>query len=252
MARMLRHWVADPSTCAYLPDQLSSLEYRLMLDVSPDEMDALLERGWRRFGPAYFRPACAACRECVPLRIPVDDFAPTKSQQRVLKRGEGIRLNISVPIVDRARLRLYHRWHSMQAGQRGWSDDRISPDEYYQQFAFPHPCVREYAYYDDAVDEGPRLVAVAIVDETPAALSAVYTYHDPDYRRWSLGTLSILRQVEQARKTGRKWLYLGYRVLGCPSSEYKGKYRPHELLNGFVEFGERPRWKYVTDSSVPE
>jgi len=242
MARMLRHWVADPSSCAYLPEQASSLEYRLMLDVSPDEMDVLLERGWRRFGPAYFRPACSACQACVPLRIPTDTFTPTKSQRRVLKRGVDLRLHSREPQVDAERLRLYHRWHRMQAESRGWSDDRITGDEYYQQFAFPHPCVREYAYYDDAAEGGTKLVAVAIVDETPKALSAVYTYHDPDYRKWSLGTLSVLRQVEQARQTGRQWVYLGYRVLGCPSSEYKAKYRPHELLEAFVEFGVPPRW----------
>lgn len=252
MARMLRHWVADPSSCAYLPDQLSSLEYRLMLDVSPAEMDVLLERGWRRFGPAYFRPACSACRACVPLRIPVETFEPSKGQRRVLKRAESLRLTIGRPIVDDARLALYHRWHGMQAEARGWADDEITADEYYQQFAFPHPCVREYAYFDDDVAGDPRLVAVAIVDETPEALSAVYTYHDPEYRKWSLGTLSVLRQVEQARRTGRRWLYLGYRVLGCPSSEYKAKYRPHELLDGFAEFGEPPQWKSVVGSTVPE
>ena len=252
MARMLRHWVADPSSCAYLPDQLSSLEYRLMLDVSPEEMDVLLERGWRRFGPAYFRPACSACRACVPLRIPVDTFTPTKSQRRVLKRAEALRLRIGPPEVDGARLALYHRWHSMQSESRGWADDRITGDEYYQQFAFPHPCVREYAYFDDASDGGPRLIAVAIVDETPQALSAVYTYHDPDYRRWSLGTLSILRQVQQAQRSGRRWLYLGYRVLGCPSSEYKSRYRPHELLAGFPEFGERPRWTAIQSTHSTE
>ena len=250
MARMLRHWVADPSSCAYLSDQLSSLEYRLMLDVTPEEMDVLLERGWRRFGPAYFRPACSGCRACVPLRIPVSAFEPSRSQRRVLKRGAGLRLMVGAPEVDQTRLELYHRWHSMQATSRGWADDRITADEYYQQFAFPHPCVREYAYYDDTAPAGPRLVAVAIVDETPTALSAVYTFHDPDYRRWSLGTFSVLRQVEEARRHERRWLYLGYRVLGCPSSEYKARYLPHELLFGFPDFGERPRWTGVTDDGA--
>ncbi|MEO1234138.1 MAG: hypothetical protein AAFZ18_35110, partial [Myxococcota bacterium] len=58
VARQLRHWVAEPSPCAYLPDRLATLEYRLLLDVTGPELDAILERGWRRFGPAYFRPAC--------------------------------------------------------------------------------------------------------------------------------------------------------------------------------------------------
>ena len=32
------------------------LEVRLLTDVSPEETEHLVERGWRRFGPEYFRP----------------------------------------------------------------------------------------------------------------------------------------------------------------------------------------------------
>ncbi len=239
---MLRHWVADPSTCAYLPDQHSSLEYRLMVEVSPEEMDALLERGWRRFGLAYFRPNCAACSACVPLRVPVHNFRPSKQQKRVLKNTAHLRLEIGPPKVDDQRLDLYHRWHAMQREARGWPEDRIDSEEYYHQFAFPHPCVREFAYYDDR-GGSPRLVALAIVDETPRSVSAVYTYHEPEFAKLSLGTASVLFQIAQAKAWQKRWLYLGYRVQGCMSSQYKGKFQPHELMQDFVEFHQSPRWE---------
>lgn len=245
MARLLQHWLSSPSTCAYLPDKLSSLEYRLMLDVTPEELDHLLERGWRRFGPAYFRPGCQGCQACVPLRVPVASFRPTRSQRRVLNKNEGLRLEVARPIVDSRRLELYHRWHAMQGEARGWPADRIDAEEYYHQFAFPHPSVREYAYFDDEAAGGPRLVAVAIVDETPKALSAVYTYHDPDYRARSLGTASILFQLREAERVGKRWVYLGYRVLGCKSSEYKARFGPHELLAHWPELSEAPTWSPV-------
>lgn len=212
-----------------------------MLEVDPEELDHLLERGWRRFGPAYFRPGCPSCEECVPLRIPVARFRPSRTQRRVLKSTSEVRLVVRPPLVDQERLDLYHRWHVMQGGRRGWSDDSIDAEEYYHQFAFPHPCVREFAYY-----HGRRLIAVAIVDETPRALSAVYTYHDPDYRKYSLGTASILYQIEAAKRRGKPWVYLGYRVLGCRSSEYKAKFQPHELLVGWPDLHERPDWAEVS------
>jgi arginyl-tRNA--protein-N-Asp/Glu arginylyltransferase len=209
----------------------------MMLDVSPEELDHLLARGWRRFGPAYFRPRCQACSECVPLRIPVADFEASRSQRRVWRSATGFGLRIGRPQVDERRLDLYRRWHAMQSASRGWPDEEISPDEYAHQFAFPHPSVREFAYYDQ-----DRLIAVGIVDETPHALSAVYTYHDPDYRKHSLGTFSVLFQLEVARSLGKEWLYLGYRVRGCPSSEYKARFRPHEILRGWPELNETPDW----------
>ncbi len=242
MARVLQHWLSAPSPCAYLPDEEAALEYRLMLDVDPAELDEMLCRGWRRFGPAYFRPGCAGCRSCVPLRVPVRSFRLTKSQKRVQKRTAHLRLVVGRPMVDSARLDLYHRWHAMQGGARGWAPDRIDVEEYYHQFAFPHPAVREYAYYDDSADGGSRLVAVGIVDETPQALSAVYTYHDPEYRKDSLGTASVLFQLAEAARLNKQWVYLGYRVLGCASSEYKARFGPHELLVGWPEAETSPVW----------
>jgi arginine-tRNA-protein transferase len=234
---MLRHWFSEPHGCAYLPAETASLEYRLMLEVSNEELDHLLERGWRRFGPAYFRPACRHCSQCVPLRIPVARFRASKSQRRIRSGVAGLRVVVQSPVVDQDRLDLYHRWHMMQGRRRGWSEDTIDAVEYYHQFAFPHPAVREFAYYDE-----DRLIAVAIVDDTPKALSAVYTYHDPDYHRLSLGTASILFQVEEALRLGKRWLYLGYRVMGCASSEYKARFQPHELLLGWPELDEPALW----------
>lgn len=213
-----------------------------MLDVSRDELDYLLARGWRRFGPAYFRPGCAGCSECVPLRIPVATFEPTKSQRRVWKKCKHFRLEVGRPVVDEARLELYHAWHRLQGTRRGWPDDRIDAAEYYHQFAFPHPCVREFAYYD-----GDHLVGIGIVDETPTALSAVYTFYDPAYSNVSPGTASVLFQLERARLLGKTHVYLGYRVLGCKSSQYKAKFGPHELLHGWPELDEQPDWRRAED-----
>ena len=47
MARLLKQFVGETSTCAYLADRDASLEYRLMIDVSASELDHLLARGLR-------------------------------------------------------------------------------------------------------------------------------------------------------------------------------------------------------------
>ena len=56
--------VEAPRACSYLPGTTATLEHRVMVDVTADELGRLLERGWRRFGPDYFRPACPACSAC--------------------------------------------------------------------------------------------------------------------------------------------------------------------------------------------
>ena len=77
MAKILHHVTEPPGPCSYLPGQQSSLEHKVMTEVSSEEFEELLSRGWRRFGPTYFRPACQACAECVTLRIPTATFRPS-------------------------------------------------------------------------------------------------------------------------------------------------------------------------------
>lgn len=208
-----------------------------MTGVSPAELERLLERGWRRFGPVYFRPVCESCTECVSVRVPLEDFAPSPNLRRTAKRGAHLRLEVSVPVIDAQRLALYGRWHKGREEERGWKSDSLGADAYAMQFGFPHPSVREFSYWD-----GEVLVAVGIADLTPSALSAVYCYHDPDRGHLSLGTLNVLRSAGWARAQGLRHLYLGYRVEECQSLRYKGRFLPQERLMGRTAEGDDPRW----------
>jgi arginyl-tRNA--protein-N-Asp/Glu arginylyltransferase len=230
--RLLDRFVEKPHTCAYLAHERASLEVRVMLDVSVTETGALLERGWRRFGPIYFRPACASCAECVSLRIVVARFAPSKSQRRASRVGARLRRVVGAPRVDAERLALYARWHEDRERVRGWAPNAQDGERYGLEFAFDHPSAREAAFYDDDGHAPGRLVGVGLFDETPTALSAAFFFHDPapEYARMSLGTLNVLRLVEDARAKELAHVYLGYRVRGCPSLRYKSSFRPHELL----------------------
>lgn len=237
MAHPVFEYIAEPSRCQYLPAESASNQYRIIFQISPAEFQELLSRGWRRFGAAYFRPACAGCQACVPIRVPVNTFTANKSQRRALQKCRHIRFEIGRPRVDQARLELYARWHAMREAKRGWPESPITPAEYEMQFCFPHPCAREFRYSD-----GGKLIAIGYVDETPEAFSSIYFFFEPDYEHLSLGVASVLCEIAAARQRGLKHLYLGYRVLGCPSMEYKMQFRPHELLKGRPTDNDTPEW----------
>ena len=209
-----------------------------MLDVSPTELGSMLERGWRRFGPCYFRPRCERCNECVTLRIRTTDFHPSRSQRRARNRASRLRRVVSRPTVDAARLDLYKRWHADREEQRGWEPSVLRGDRYAIDFAFPHPSAREAAYYD-----GERLVGVGLFDETPEALSAVYFFYDPALRRDSLGVANVVALVEDARAARKPHVYLGYRVRGCDSLAYKEAFLPHDLLMSRPDDDDRAPWR---------
>jgi len=237
VAVVLKHLVERPRPCSYLPDATASLEYRVLVDVSAAELEALLERGWRRFGVGYFRPACSSCAECVSLRIPVARFEPSRGQRRALRKAAALRPVVGPAIVDDTRVALHRTWYADRERARGWEASSLDEAAYAEQFAFPHPCAREIAYYD-----GTRLVAVGLCDETPRAWSAAYFFYDPAYAAYSPGVVHVLNLIRIAREQGKAHVYLGFRVQGCASMRYKALFRPHELLATRPGFGEQPRW----------
>jgi arginine-tRNA-protein transferase len=137
------------------------------------------------------------------------------------------------PVVDEARLALYARWHASREDRRGWDANPQDPRRYALELAFPHPCAREAAFYDD--DKNGALVAVGLFDVTPKALSAVFFYYDPEYARFSPGTANVVSLLREAGAGGLSFVYLGYRVAGCPSLSYKAAFQPHEILQGRPE-----------------
>lgn len=241
MARLVHSSIEQPRPCPYLPDALAALEHRVLLDVSPEEADDLFDRGWRHFGPSWFRPVCAGCQACVSTRILVDEFMASTSQRRAQRRAAGLRIEIGEPRIDDARISLFHVWHSNRVEMRGWEPAIFDERDYFMQFAFPTSIAREVAYYDDAA--GGRLVMVAICDETPLAWNAVFCFYDPLIGRCSPGVANIMSLVAIARRSGQRYLHLGYRVSDCPSLRYKSAFHPQEVLPRLPEEGDPPSWQ---------
>lgn len=241
MAQLIQHIVEKPRPCSYLTNTTASLEHRIMLDLEPEELDWLLEHGYRRFGPDYFRPACTPCGECISTRVVVADFTMSRSQRRARNRVAQLRIMVGPPEIDQERLDLYHKWHADREAAREWAPSVITAEDYFHQFAFPHPCGRELAYYDDSANG--KLVAIGICDETPKGWSAVYCFYDPDYARLSIGTANVLTLISIARAQEKPYVYLGYRVEGCASLKYKATFHPQEGLVGRPLDFEEPRWE---------
>lgn len=220
---------------------MASREIRLLLDVTPQELGEMLDRGWRRFGPSYFRPSCDDCQACVSVRIPVAQFRPSKSQRRARNQARRLRRTVATPIVDDERLDLYARWHAQREADRGWEASPLTPETYAFEFTFPHPSVHEVCFRDPADDN--RLVGVGIVDQVPQGLSAVYFFWDPERAPSSLGTANVVGLIDDAAMLGLPYVYLGYRVEGCASLEYKSRFQPLEVMTERPADRDEPEWR---------
>jgi arginine-tRNA-protein transferase len=248
----LFHYVAAPSRCGYLHDRDWSLEYEHVATLSAAEYQQRMLQGWRRFGTMLFRPACPACTACQAVRVPVDRFRPDRSQRRCRQANEGVvTLRIGPPSVTRAKLRLYDHYHAYQTDARGWPQHPAKDAASYADSFVRQPfAVEEWRYflgdrligvgYVDALlpvpaeasdRDAPGRVPLALVDGEPLSggMSAIYFFYDPEERQRSLGTWNVLCIIDEARRRGLPWVYLGYYVPGCRSMEYKPRFVPNEL-----------------------
>lgn len=235
--RSLFTFTAPPRPCSYLPEQVWSLQYEMAAEMTAAEYLRRMLDGWRRFGHMLFRPACPSCTACRALRVPVARFRPDRSQRRVRKLNEGaIELRIGQPSVTRRKLALYDRYHAFQTDAKGWPEHAPKDSEEYADSFVNHPFdVEEWCYF-----LGDELVGVGYADHMPDAppelaghgvegLSAIYFFWEPRYRERSLGTWNVLCLIDEARRRGLPYVYLGYYVAGCPSMEYKPRFVPNEV-----------------------
>jgi arginine-tRNA-protein transferase len=212
----------DPRPCPYLPDRDAISEGFTTPGLHAETYHDLMDLGFRRSGNIFYRPRCQGCRLCVPMRIHVDDFRPSKSQRRVQRMNSDVKLLTALPHLTAEKLAIYQRYLAHQHPGSPQNEDEQS--------------LREFLY-QDVVDTlevtysiGRRVIGVSILDVCSRSVSSVYHYFDPDERHRSLGTFSLLAEIQLTRQWGVPYYYLGYWVEGSATMDYKSRFRPHELM----------------------
>ncbi|KIG18738.1 Arginine-tRNA-protein transferase [Enhygromyxa salina] len=220
----------EDTSCPYLDARVARLPMRLPTrPLTAAEFSERLHVGDRRQGLVLYRPNCPTCTACEAIRLDVETFLPNKTQRRIHRRGrERLRVEIGPPGLSAEKVALYNK-HKVGRGLMG-EGDPIDETGYGAFLVDSCADSFEIRYWIDG-DNGEQLAGVAIVDRGTDALSAVYTYFDPDLKDLSPGVFSILEQVELCKRTGLRWLYLGLYVSECPSMAYKSLYLPHERLH---------------------
>lgn len=227
------------TNCPYIPGQKMKMHYKQVEDVSKTFATAVAQRGWRRFGRNFFYPACIDCTECKSMRIDVANYKYSKSQRKTINRNEETKIVIQEPTITQDHLNLYNKYHTYKAHRDGWKHQDICQQEYYEKFVDgAYDFGKELLYFID-----DKLVGIDLVDILDDGISSIYCFYDPDYPRFSLGTYSLLYEIKLAEMLGLEWVYLGYWVKGYKAFEYKEKFQPIEILEGYPPFFEKPKWK---------
>ncbi|MGQ2991385.1 MAG: arginyltransferase [Brevundimonas sp.] len=237
--RQLRFFMTAVAPCPYLPGMTERKVFaNLPFSDGAHVNDELTHAGFRRSQNIAYRPACDACDACVSVRIPVPEFAFSRSQRKILNRNADLSRDLveaeaTTEQFDLLKRYLAHRHPGGGMTDMSWSDyvsmvEDTAVRTHLIEYRLPSP------------DGGPGdLVAVTLTDLLSDGLSMVYSFFDPDMERRSLGVFAILDHVRQAAAVNLPFLYLGYWVQGSPKMDYKAAFRPMEALRplGWTRMG---------------
>jgi arginine-tRNA-protein transferase len=160
----------------------------------------------------------------VPVRIAVEHFAPTRSIRRVRNASAGLTAAVLAPRATVEQFRLFMAYqHSRHR------DSEMAAMSYGDYRGMIEDTALRTAVAEFRDPEG-RLVAVSLFDRLDDGISAVYTFYDPAHHPGGLGTWSILWLVEECRRQGLPYVYLGYWIAESPKMAYKARFPALERL----------------------
>ncbi len=191
-------------------------------------MDRLWANGWRHFGDYFFRysrteAADGEIQTIQPLRIPLADFSPSKSQRRIRNRNRDALISIAPAVVDDEREALFLKHSERFTTNVPETLRDFIPSEIPDRL--PCACLNVEVRVDG------KLIAVSYLDVDNESVSSVYAIFDPAEQRRGLGILTLLEEIGWARSQGKRWLYPGYATAQPSVYDYKKAFRPAECFD---------------------
>ena len=195
-------------------------------EVTPRQLDALLEDGWRHFGEHFFRYNIGfhenQLRLVLPLRVRLANYTQSKSQRRVIRKNQDLQTIIR-PIEITPEKEILFEAHKRRF-------DHGVPDSIYD-FLSRSPAAVPCEALEVCVYANQKLLAASFFDVGATTISAVYAMFDPRETTRSLGIYTMLLTIDYATGNGKTFYYPGYAYTGNSFYDYKKRFSALEFFD---------------------
>jgi arginine-tRNA-protein transferase len=203
--------------------------------------------GFRRSQGVAYRPSCLDCSACVSVRVVTQEFCPSATQRKMLRRHADLEVTACKPWTTGEQYALLRRYLKTRHPGGGMVDMDESD---FADMVEQSP-VKTYVveYREPSVDGRPgRLIGACLTDQQADGLSMIYSFFEPDLptaRALAPTSSSITSSAPPAPAC--PYVYLGYWVESSRRMAYKAKFRPLERLSptaGAVSSRTRRNWRW--------
>jgi arginine-tRNA-protein transferase len=218
-------YVLAETNCPYLPGRRERKLITELGDGESTEFYGQLSRaGFRRSHCFAYRPACANCSACVPVRVAAAAFAPSSSLRRVERMNADVRAEQRPARATIEQHRLFSRY--VAARHDDGEMDGMTFADYRGMVEHTRVDTRIVEFRDG----NGNLLAACLADWLPDGPSAVYSFFDPAADRRGLGTYMVIWLIQAAQAAGLAYVYLGYWIAESPKMSYKIRFQPLEAF----------------------
>lgn len=190
----------------YYPEQLTG-----------EELDVFLERGWYRIGQSIFTNHFTMLDEQVYrvfwLRYNLKDLILSRSQRRLKKRNE--QFNVSIKPVE-----ITDELENLYAVYKTGIDFQPAVSVHHWLYGDQSP-TKVFNTELIEVRDKDKLIAAGITDLGSESVAGIMNFYHPDYKKYSLGKYLMMLKIERAKMGNFQWYYPGYIVCGRAGFDYK-------------------------------